>query len=108
MKINKKIKIGLIAGIIFGLIDVTPMVFMKMTWDIIVSALVMCVVGGFLIATSELRIKYWLKGAFLFFLVGLPTIILVGGGSPQEIMPMVFSNLVLGSLMGLVIGKFLK
>ncbi|MFH0920820.1 MAG: hypothetical protein V1913_10705, partial [Fibrobacterota bacterium] len=66
-KFNKT-KIGIITGIFFGVIDIIPMVIMKMTWDALLGAFSMCVIGGFLISTSSLKLNNILKGMMIFFL----------------------------------------
>lgn len=106
MKTFNKTKVGLIVGIIFGIVDIIPMILMKMTWDTLVSAFLMCIIGGFLISTSNLKLNSTLKGMLIFFLIALPMMILVVAGSPQELIPMLVTNLIIGSLMGYFIGRF--
>ncbi|MCK4520765.1 hypothetical protein KAT95_02755 [Candidatus Parcubacteria bacterium] len=101
-----KTKVGLIIGIIFGIVDIIPMMLMKMTWDTLVSAFLMCVIGGFLISTSNLKLNNTLKGTLIFFLIAFPMMIVVVAGSPQELVPMLVTNLIIGSLMGYFIGRF--
>lgn len=108
MKKNNKIIVGILSGIICGLLDITPMLIMKMTWDTIVTAFIMCIIGGFFISTSNLKVKAFIKGIIIFILLALPLIITVGATSPQEIIPMIISNLILGALMGFLIGIFGK
>ncbi|RZN14126.1 MAG: hypothetical protein EF812_06195 [Methanosarcinales archaeon] len=105
MKIFNKTKIGLIVGIIFGIVDIIPMILMKMTWDTLISAFSMCVIGGFIISTSNLKLNNTLKGTLIFFLMAVPIMILVVAGSPQELIPMLITNLIIGSLMGYFIGR---
>ena len=106
MKTFNKTKVGIIVGIIFGIVDIIPMILMKMTWDTLVSAFLMCIIGGFLISTSNLKLNNTLKGTLIFFLIALPMMILVVAGSPQELIPMLVTNLIIGSLMGYFIGRF--
>jgi len=106
MKTFNKVKVGLIVGIIFGIVDIIPMILMKMTWDTLVSAFLMCIIGGFLISTSSLKLNKTLKGTLIFFLMAIPIMILVVAGSPQELIPMLITNLIIGSLMGYFIGRF--
>ena len=47
-----------------------------------------------------------LTGTLIFFLIALPMMILVVAGSPQELIPMLVTNLIIGSLMGYFIGRF--
>ncbi len=106
MKTFNKAKVGILVGIIFGIVDIIPMILMKMTWDTLVSAFLMCIIGGFLISTSNLKLNNTLKGTLIFFLIALPMMILVVAGSPQELIPMLVTNLIIGSLMGYFIGRF--
>ena len=106
MEKMSKTKVGLIIGIIFGIVDIIPMILMKMTWDTLVSAFLMCVIGGFLISTSNLKLNNTLKGTLIFFLIAFPMMIVVVAGSPQELVPMLVTNLIIGSLMGYFIGRF--
>ena len=106
MRKFKKIEIGIVAGFIFGIVDIIPMVLMKMTWDTLLSAFLMCVIGGFIISTSNLKLNNILKGTLIFFLMAIPMMVIVGAGSPQELIPMVATNLIIGSLMGYFIGRF--
>ena len=101
-----KIKAGLIFGVIAGIIDVIPMILMKITWDANISAFITCVIGGFLIATSNLKLHNVLKGIVIFFLLALPIMVLVGASNPMELIPMVAMNLILGSFLGYTIGRF--
>jgi hypothetical protein len=106
MKKFNKTKVGIIVGGICGILDIIPMILMKMTWDTLLSAFSMCVIGGFLIATSNLKLNNILKGMVIFFLIAIPMMIIVGAGAPNELIPMLFTNLIIGSLMGYFIGRF--
>ncbi|MBU0686781.1 MAG: hypothetical protein KKB81_02875 [Candidatus Margulisbacteria bacterium] len=101
-----KIKAGLLFGAIAGILDVIPMIIMKLTWDANTSAFVTCIIGGFLIATSNLRLHNVLKGVVIFFLLAVPIMILVGFGNPADLIPMLIMNLILGSFLGYTIGRF--
>ena len=54
---KRKIIYGLLFGAAAGVIDVLPMIIQKLTWDADLSAFFMWVVVGFLIATTELKLK---------------------------------------------------
>ncbi len=106
MKKFSKTKVGLTVGIIFGIVDIIPMILMKMTWDTLLSAFLMCVIGGFLISTSNLKLNNTLKGTLIFFLIAIPMMIIVVAGAPMELVPMLVTNLIIGSLMGYFISRF--
>lgn len=103
-----KIRAGLIFGIIAGILDIIPMILMKLPWDADVSAFVTCVIGGFFIATSNLKLPDILKGIVIFFLLALPVMIIVGAVSLNDLPPMLITNLLLGTFLGYTIGRFGK
>ena len=63
----KKIKIGILLGVVAGIIDVIPMIMQKLTWDANISAFTMWIVVGFLIATIDLKINSIIKGILTAF-----------------------------------------
>ncbi len=108
MKKFSRSQIGITIGFIFGFANIIPMILMKMTWDILLSAFSLCVIGGFFISTSNLKLNNIPKGMLIFFLIATPLMTLVVAGSPEELIPMLISNLIMGSLMGYFIGRFEK
>ena len=103
----KKIKIGLLLGMVAGVIDVIPMIMQNLTWDANISAFTMWIVVGFLIATIDLNINPIIKGILTAFLVLLPTAILIGWKEPVSLIPIVIMTTVLGGLLGFSINKIL-
>ena len=103
----KKIKVGLLLGIVAGVIDVIPMIMQNLTWDANISAFTMWIVVGFLIATIDLNINSIIKGILTAFLVLLPTAILIGWKEPVSLIPIVIMTTVLGGLLGFSINKIL-
>jgi len=103
----KKIKIGLLLGIIAGIIDVIPMIMQNLTWDATISAFTMWIVVGFLIATIELNINSIIKGILTAFLVLLPTAILIGWKEPFSLIPIAIMTTILGGLIGFSIDKLI-
>ena len=99
----KKHVIGIGLGAVAGIIDVIPMVFMKLTWDANFSAFSMWVVIGFLISTSAVRINRLLKGLLISFLVLLPSAVLIGWTDPMSLFPIILMTTILGALLGLFI-----
>lgn len=103
----KKIKTGLLLGIVAGIIDVIPMIMQNLTWDANISAFTMWIVVGFLIATSDLKINSIIKGILIAFLVLLPTAILIGWKEPVSLIPITIMTTILGGLLGFSINKIL-
>ena len=104
----KKIKIGILLGVVAGIIDVIPMIMQKLTWDANISAFTMWIVVGFLIATIDLKINSIIKGILTAFLVLLPTAILIGWKEPVSLIPIVIMTTILGGLLGFSINKILR
>ncbi len=104
----KKIKIGLLFGIIAGVIDVIPMIMQNLTWDANISAFTMWIVVGFLIATIDLKINSIIKGILIAFLVLLPSAILIGWKEPVSLIPILIMTTILGGLLGFSINKILN
>lgn len=104
----KKITIGLLAGMVAGILDVTPMIIQKLTWDANVSAFTMWVVIGFLISTIELQINSIVKGILISFMVLLPIAILIGWKEPASLLPIAIMTTLLGGLLGFTINKLNK
>ena len=104
----KKSLIGIGFGSIAGIIDVIPMVAMKLTWDANISAFLMWVVVGFFISISSLKINGILKGLIIAFLVLLPSAILIGWKDPLGLIPILIMTSVLGSILGFSIDRMYK
>ncbi len=101
----KKYLVGIGFGVFAGFVDVIPMIIMKLTWDANISAFIMWVIVGFLISSSEVKIKGYLKGILIGFLVLAPSAILIGWGDPKSLLPIIIMTLILSSILGLVIEK---
>jgi hypothetical protein len=101
----KKYLVGIGFGAIAGILDVIPMLIMKLTWDANISAFVMWVIIGFLISLSKLNLNGFLKGIVIAFLVLAPSAILIGWGDPKSLLPIIVMTLVLSSILGLVIER---
>ncbi len=104
----KKIRIGILLGIVSGIIDVIPMIMQNLTWDANISAFTMWIVVGFLIATIDININSIIKGILTAFLVLLPTAILIGWKEPVSLIPITIMTTILGGLLGFTINKFAK
>lgn len=101
----KKIKIGIVLGVVAGMLDVTPMLIQKLTWDANISAFIMWIIVGFLTATVDLKINSIIKGILIAFLVLLPTAILIGWKEPISLIPITIMTTILGGLLGYSIQK---
>ncbi len=101
----KTIIIGIILGIAAGIIDVIPMILKKLTWDANISAFLMWVIIGFLIATTNLNMNPILKGILIAFLVLTPCAVLIGWKEPKSLIPIFIMTLILGGLLGFLMPR---
>lgn len=101
----KKPVIGIALGAVAGIIDVTPMIMMDLTWDANISAFSMWVIVGFLLSIIELKVEPFLKGIIISFLVLLPSAFLIGWKEPQSLVPIFAMTTVLGGTLGFFINK---
>ncbi|HAL64930.1 MAG TPA: hypothetical protein DCP10_05105 [Bacteroidales bacterium] len=104
----KKTQLGFLLGAIAGIIDVIPMLLQKLTWDANLSAFSLWIISGFLIATTNLKIKGVVKGIIIPFLVLLPSAIIIGWQEPFSLIPIIIMTLILGSVLGFLIDKYGK
>ena len=96
----KKIVSGLSIGIVAGIVDVTPMILQKLTWDANLSAFSMWVIIGVLLQFVDFKIKGALKGILLSIMVITPIAILIGWQQPFTLIPVFIMTIILGSLSG--------
>lgn len=104
----KKTFLGVALGAVAGVIDVIPMVFQNLTWDANISAFCLWVASGFLIATSNLKIKSYFKGIIVSLAVLWPSAVLIGWKEPESLVPVLAMTLILGAALGFAVEKYGK
>jgi len=102
----KRIRTGIIIGILAGIIDVTPMIIQKLTWDANIAAFSMWLVIGFLLSIIDLKMNSIIKGILISFLVLLPSAVLIGWQEPESLIPISVMTVILGGLSGYFTDKF--
>ena len=105
---KRRILTGLILGCVAGIIDVTPMVIQKLTWDANLSAFTLWVVVGVMIATSNLPLAPIPQGMAIAVLCLLPSTFIIGWREPMALIPIMAITLVLGALLGHTFHKLVK
>ena len=105
---KNNIVIGLLLGVAAGLMDVIPMLLQGLTWDANLSAFLLWVVSGFMLATSNLRLPPVLKGIAIPFICLLPSVFIIGWSEPFSLIPIAAMTLLLGALLGFAYGKLSK
>jgi len=103
-----KLILGLLLGSAVGLIDIIPMLGMRLPWEANASAFSLWTVNGLLIAASNFKMNGILKGILISFLVLLPNAFIIGGNNPANLIPVAGMTLILGSLLGYLIEKYGK
>ena len=98
----------LLIGIGAGVVDVLPMVKMKVDKYSCISAFVYYVIVPFVIFEVKwFGNLWWLRGGVVAILMALPVIILVSKEDKKSPVAMTIMSIVLGSIIS-VIGHFLK
>ncbi len=104
----KKINLGILLGIVAGIVDIIPMIIMKLSWDANLSAFSHWVVVGFLIATVDIKMEGVWKGLFISVITLIPLAFLVWWNDTSSIIPMSISTVVYGVALGFFINKYGK
>lgn len=98
-----KILLTACVGIVVGIIDVLPMIKMKLDRYSIVSAFVFYFILPFVIFNIDLYgIVWWLKGGITALALALPTIILVAKEDKKSVPPMLIMSVILGTVMSAI------
>lgn len=93
--------ITVLIGVIAGILDILPMIKMKMDKYSITSAFVFYLVAAFIIANTNLvGVVWWLKGSIITLAMATPVIIIVAKEDKKSIVPISAMAVVLGTLIG--------
>lgn len=99
----KELFITLLIGVVAGVIDVLPMMKMKLDNYSMASAFVHYLIAPFIICHTELfGMAWWLKGGVLNLLLAIPVIILAARDDKKSVLPMAITSVVLGTAIGIV------
>jgi len=88
---------ALIIGIAAGIIDVTPMIIMKLDKTANWSAFTHWVILGLIIPFVNWDMQVWLKGLIIGILATLPVMIIVAPKDKKALIPMIIFSAVLGT-----------
>lgn len=98
----------LLIGIVAGVIDVLPMIKMKVDKYSCISAFVYYIIVPFVIfGINWFGNLWWLKGGVVSILIAIPVIILVAKEDKKSPVAMTIMSIILGSIIG-VVGHFLN
>jgi len=91
-----------VVGLVAGVIDILPMIKMKIDKYAISSAFVFYFTMPFIVYYSTfLESLWWLRGGLIVFVLALPIIIAVAKQDKKGILPMSIMAIVLGTAIGI-------
>jgi hypothetical protein len=99
--------VATVIGLIAGLIDVMPMILMKLEKEASISAFVHYFVLGLIIPFVSWDMAPWLKGMIIALLSSVPVMIIVYPKDKKAVIPMVLFSLVIGAGIGIAGAKFI-
>ncbi|WHH58592.1 hypothetical protein [Petroclostridium sp. X23] len=103
----KTLLLTVLIGVIAGVIDILPMVKMKLEKYAIFSAFIFYFIMPFIIFNTDLfGMAWWLKGGVIALTLAIPIIIIVSKEDKKSIQPMVVMSVILGTFIG-VAGHFI-
>ena len=103
----KEILLTLLIGVIAGVIDIAPMIKMKLDMYAISSAFIFYFIMPFIIFNTDLfGMAWWLKGGIITLALSVPTLIIISKADKKSIIPISSMAVVLGTCIG-VAGYFL-
>jgi len=105
---KQKILASFIIGSVAGLIDITPGLIRGVDLHITLTGFSFWVVMGPTIAFISLPMKDWLKGLVVASLLAIPGTILISAIDPDTVIPMIVLTIILGSMVGLLTGRYAR
>ena len=104
----RNILLTALIGCIVGIIDILPMIKMKLDKYAISSAFIFYFFMPFIIFNFNLLENlWWLKGGLITLLLSIPTIIIISKADKKSIIPITSMAIILGTCIGIA-GHFLK
>ncbi|QOX62983.1 hypothetical protein FRZ06_06330 [Anoxybacterium hadale] len=89
-------------GTIAGIVDILPMIKMKLDRYSVISAFVFYFLMPFVIFNIKVPgLAWWLTGGLVTFLLAVPVILIVAKQDRTAVPPMAISSLVIGTLIGI-------
>ncbi|MBI9102447.1 MAG: hypothetical protein JEY99_08540 [Spirochaetales bacterium] len=101
----KRILIILFVGLIAGVLDLIPLLFVETPLFNKLSIIVFWLVASFIISSTKIYKNSIVNGLILSILLMLPTALAVSATNPKDFIPMMFMAIFLGPLVGYATGK---
>ena len=99
--------IAVLIGIAAGIIDVVPMIIMKLEKVANISAFTHYFVLGLIIPFVHWGLEPWITGVIISFLSALPVLIIVFPKDKKSLIPMTIFSVILGAGIGWAGAKFI-
>lgn len=99
-----KVLLGAILGLIFGVVDIIPMYFMKGLENkrtAMTAAFIERFSIGLLIGASQLPLPSWLQGLFISLLISIPSAIIT-----KAYIPILTTAVIGGLVIGFAVGQW--
>lgn len=93
--------IAILIGLCAGIIDVVPMIIMKLDKVANISAFTHYFVLGLIIPFVNWGLEPWISGVIISFLSALPIMIIVFPKDKKALIPMTIFSIILGAAIGL-------
>ena len=94
-----RIRFGLAAGIVFGVLDIVPMLAMRFPLTAIAGAFTSRFAIGFIIPQMRMSVPDWLTGAIVGLLISIPDAIITGAYGP-----ILGTGVIGGTIIGFLVG----
>lgn len=99
---------AIVIGTVAGIIDVIPMIIMKLEKTANISAFIHYFVLGIIIPFVHWNINPWITGIIISFLSSVPVMIIVYPADKKSLIPMFVFSIVLGAAIGMTGAKFIN
>ncbi len=99
--------IAVLIGLTAGLLDVIPMIIMRLDKVANISAFTHYFVLGLVIPFVNWDLNPWVTGMIISFLSGLPVMIIVAPKDKKSLIPITIFSIVLGAGIGLAGARFI-
>jgi hypothetical protein len=94
-----RIRFGLVAGIVFGVLDILPMLAMRFPLTAMAGAFTSRFAIGFLIPQMRMSVPNWLTGAIVGLLISIPDAIITAAYGP-----ILGTGVIGGTVIGFLVG----
>ena len=92
----------ILCGCFAGIIDIIPMIIMRLNWEADLSAFSMWVVIGYILSITTLRMNQIYKSIIISFLVLIPNIMQIAQTGIFNLIPVIIMTLILSIVLGIV------